>query len=168
VGVVARICAEVAEGLDALWQAGMVHRDVKPANILLDRDETAYITDFGLAKDSEGTVLTRPGQPLGSMDYMPPEQIRGDPVTGAADTYSLGCVVFECLAGRPPFADREGMRVLWAHLQDAPPDLRALLPDLPGGVADVVARALAKQPEERPASSLAFATELAAAAGAGS
>jgi serine/threonine-protein kinase len=167
-GVVARICAEVAEGLDALWQAGMVHRDVKPANILLDRDETAYITDFGLAKDSEGTVLTRPGQPLGSMDYMPPEQIRGDPVTGAADTYSLGCVVFECLAGRPPFADREGMRVLWAHLQDAPPDLRALLPDLPGGVADVVARALAKQPEERPASSLAFATELAAAAGAGS
>jgi serine/threonine-protein kinase len=167
-GVVARICAEVAEGLDALWQAGMVHRDVKPANILLDRDETAYITDFGLAKDSEGTVLTRPGQPLGSMDYMPPEQIRGDPVTGAADTYSLGCVVFECLAGRPPFADREGMRVLWAHLQDAPPDLRALVPDLPGGVADVVARALAKQPEERPASSLAFATELAAAAGAGS
>jgi serine/threonine-protein kinase len=167
-GVVVRICAEVAEGLDALWHAGMVHRDVKPANILLDRDETAYITDFGLAKDSGGTVLTRPGQPLGSMDYMPPEQIRGDPVTGAADTYSLGCVVFECLAGRPPFADREGMRVLWAHLQDAPPDLRALLPDLPGGVADVVARALAKQPEERPASSLAFATELAAAAGAGS
>jgi serine/threonine-protein kinase len=166
-GVVVRICAEVAEGLDALWHAGMVHRDVKPANILLDRDETAYITDFGLAKDSGGTVLTRPGQPLGSMDYMPPEQIRGDPVTGAADTYSLGCVVFECLAGRPPFADREGMRVLWAHLQDEPPDLRALLPDLPGGVASVVRRALAKQPEERPASSLAFATELASAAGAG-
>ena len=117
-----RICAQVADGLHALWEAGMVHRDVKPANILLDLTGNAYITDFGLAKDSDGTVLTRPGQPLGSMDYMPPEQIRGEPVTGAADIYSLGCVVFECVYGRPPFADREGMRVLWAHLQDEPPD----------------------------------------------
>ena len=81
-----------------------------PANILLDLAGNAYITDFGLAKDSEGSVLTRPGQALGSMDYMPPEQIRGEPVTGAADTYSLGCVVFECLYGRPPFGDRQGMR----------------------------------------------------------
>jgi serine/threonine protein kinase len=165
--VTARICAQVADGLDALWQAGMVHRDVKPANILLDRAETAYITDFGLAKDSEGTVLTRPGQPLGSMDYMPPEQIRGDPVTGAADTYSLGCVAFECLAGRPPFSDREGMRVLWAHLQDDPPDLLAERPDLPATVAEVIRRALAKQPADRPESSLAFARELAGAAGVG-
>jgi serine/threonine protein kinase len=160
-----RICAQVAEGLDALWQAGMVHRDVKPANILLDRAENAYITDFGLAKDSEGTVLTRPGQPLGSMDYMPPEQIRGDPVTGAADTYSLGCVAFECLAGRPPFADREGMRVLWAHLQDDPPDLLAERSDLPGAVGDVLRSALAKQPGERPDSNAAFASALASAAG---
>ncbi|MFL5828727.1 MAG: serine/threonine-protein kinase [Solirubrobacteraceae bacterium] len=163
--VAARICAQVAEGLDALWQAGMVHRDVKPANILLDQAQTAYITDFGLAKDSAGTVLTRPGQPLGSMDYMPPEQIRGDPVTGAADTYSLGCVAFECLAGRPPFSDREGMRVLWAHLQDEPPDLVAERPDLPAGVAAVIRQALAKQPADRPASNAAFAAALVAAAG---
>jgi serine/threonine-protein kinase len=158
----------VADGLDALWQAGMVHRDVKPANILLDHAENAYITDFGLAKDSAGTVLTRPGQPLGSMDYMPPEQIRGDPVTGAADTYSLGCVAFECLVGRPPFADREGMRVLWAHLQDEPPDLLAERPDVPSGVAEAIRRALAKQPGERPASNGAFAGALASAAGVAS
>jgi serine/threonine protein kinase len=162
--VAARICAQVAEGLDALWQAGMVHRDVKPANILLDQAETAYITDFGLAKDSAGTVLTRPGQPLGSMDYMPPEQIRGDPVTGAADTYSLGCVAFECLAGRTPFSDREGMRVLWAHLQDEPPDLLAERPDLPGAVGAVIRQALAKQPADRPESNVAFAAALVAAA----
>jgi serine/threonine protein kinase len=162
--VTARICAQVAEGLDALWQAGMVHRDVKPANILLDQAENAYITDFGLAKDSAGTVLTRPGQPLGSMDYMPPEQIRGDPVTGASDTYSLGCVVFECLAGRPPFSDREGMRVLWAHMQDEPPDLLAERPDLPVGIAEVVRQALAKQPAERPESNVAFAAALASVA----
>jgi serine/threonine protein kinase len=168
VGLTVRICGQVAEGLDALWQAGMVHRDVKPANILLDRAENAYITDFGLAKDSEGTVLTRPGQPLGSMDYMPPEQIRGDPVTGAADTYSLGCVAFECLAGRPPFSDREGMRVLWAHLQDEPPDLLVERPDLPAAVAEVIRRALAKQPADRPESSVAFAGALAVAAGVGS
>jgi serine/threonine protein kinase len=164
--VAARICAQVAEGLDALWQAGMVHRDVKPANILLDQVETAYITDFGLAKDSAGTVLTRPGQPLGSMDYMPPEQIRGDPVTGAADTYSLGCVAFECLAGRTPFSDREGMRVLWAHLQDEPPDLLAERPDLPGAVGAVIRQALAKQPADRPESNVAFASALVSAAGA--
>ena len=120
-----RICAQVAAGLQALWAAGMVHRDVKPGNILLDLAGRAYITDFGLVRDSQGSVLTRPGQALGSLDYMPPEQIRGEPVTGAADTYSLGCVVFECLYGRPPFAHHEGMRVLWAHLQDEPPDLSA-------------------------------------------
>ena len=90
----------MADGLQALWDAGMVHRDVKPGNILLDLAGKAYITDFGLAKDSQGTALTRPGQALGSMDYMPPEQIRGEPVTGASDIYSLGCVVFECVLGQ--------------------------------------------------------------------
>jgi len=77
------ICAQVADGLDALFRGGMVHRDVKPANVLLDTDGTALITDFGLAKDSQGTALTRPGQALGSMDYMSPEQIRGEDVTAA-------------------------------------------------------------------------------------
>ena len=139
-----RVCAQVADGLEALRKAGMVHRDVKPENILLDLDGTAYITDFGLAKDSAGTVLTRPGQPLGSMDYMAPEQIRGQPVTSAADTYSLGCVVFECLSGRPPFADRDGLQVLWAHLQDEPPDLPADRTDLSAAFGALWRTALVK------------------------
>lgn len=160
-----RICAQVADGLQALWEAGMVHRDVKPGNILLDLAGNAYITDFGLAKDSAGTVLTRPGQPLGSIDYMSPEQIRGEPVTGAADTYSLGCVAFECVQGRPPFADHEGMRVLWAHLQDEPPDLSAQRTDITPDFAQALKTALRKQPAERPRTSVEYARSLSKAAG---
>jgi serine/threonine protein kinase len=158
-----RICSEVADGLQALSDAGMVHRDVKPENILLDGSGKAYITDFGLAKDREGTVLTRPGQPLGSMDYMPPEQIRGEPVTGAADIYSLGCVVFECVDGRPPFADRDGLNVLWAHLQDEPPDPSAS--DLSPEFVRALKAALSKQPADRPRTSVEYARSLSEAAG---
>ncbi len=159
------ICVQVAEGLNALWQAGMVHRDIKPGNILLDRAGTAYITDFGLAKDSQGSVLTMPGQALGSMDYMAPEQIRGEPVTGATDIYSLGCVMFECLQGRPPFADRQGMRVLWAHLQDEPPDPCPERPEISSAFTAALKAALRKEPAERPASSVDYARSLSQAAG---
>ncbi len=162
---IVKICAQVAAGLQALWEAGMVHRDVKPANILLDLNGNAYITDFGLAKDSAASVLTRPGQPLGSMDYMPPEQIRGEPVTGAADVYSLGCVVFECVAGHPPFADQQGMRVLWAHLQDEPPDPAAQRTDIPPQFARAVKAALRKEPADRPSTSIDYARSLSEAAG---
>jgi serine/threonine protein kinase len=159
-----RICSDVAAGLEALWEAGMVHRDVKPANILLDRDGKAYVTDFGLAKDTHGSVLTLPGQALGSMDYMAPEQIRGQPVSAASDIYALGCVVYECLCGRPPFASVQGMRVLWAHLQDDPPDPLTLRPDLPPDLVRAMLLALEKEPETRPASAGEYARMLAAAA----
>jgi serine/threonine-protein kinase len=155
-----RICTEVASGLDALHAAGLFHRDVKPANILLDEDETAFITDFGLAKDTQGSLLTRPGQTLGSMDYMAPEQIRGQEIGPATDVYGLGCVLFECLSGDPPFADRQGMRVLWAHLQDPPPDLAAKRSDLPPAIGQALARALDKDPAARPASASEFAASL--------
>lgn len=161
----ARICLQVADGLQALWDAGMVHRDVKPENILLDRAGNAYITDFGLAKDSQASALTRPGQVLGSMDYMAPEQIRGEPVTGAADTYSLGCVMFECVFGRPPFGDRQGMNVLWAHLQEAPPDLSSERADLSPAFTGALLGALSKEPDRRPATSVEYARSLARAAG---
>jgi serine/threonine protein kinase len=160
-----KVTNEVASGLDALAEAGLVHRDVKPANILIDEQEIAYITDFGLAKDSQGTVLTRPGQALGSVDYMAPEQIRGDEVGAATDVYALACVVYECLCGAPPFADRQGMRVLWAHLQDEPANLCARRTDLPPDVGEVVAHALDKDPAKRPRSATAFARLLQAAAG---
>src|SRR5690242_11000731 len=108
---------------------------VSSANILLDGNGTAYITDFGLAKDTQGSLLTLPGQALGSMDYMAPEQIRGEAVNAASDIYALGCVMYECMSGRPPFADVQGMRILWAHLQDEPPDLTSLRSELPSGFA---------------------------------
>jgi serine/threonine-protein kinase len=159
--VAIRICTEVASGLDALHAAGLYHRDMKPANILLDESETALITDFGLAKDSQGSLLTRPGQTLGSLDYMAPEQIRGEEISAASDVYGLGCVMFECLSGDPPFADRQGMRVLWAHLQDEPPDLAEKRPELSPAIGQALRRALDKDPAARPASASEFAASLA-------
>jgi serine/threonine-protein kinase len=160
-----RICSQVADGLGALWKAGMVHRDIKPGNILLDPDGSAHITDFGLAKDSQGSVLTLPGQALGSMDYMAPEQIRGEQVTAATDIYALGCVMFECIEGRPPFADRQGMRVLWAHLQDEPPDPSAGRNDLPPGFSEALKLALRKDPAERPETGTDYTRSLSLVAG---
>ena len=165
VATTVRICAQVADGLEALWEAGMVHRDVKPANILLDMQGVAYITDFGLAKDSQGSVLTLPGQALGSMDYMAPEQIRGEEVTAATDVYALGCVVYECISGRPPFADRRGMKILWAHLQDEPGDPSELRSDVSPTFARAVNRALGKEVADRPARAGDYARLLADAAG---
>jgi serine/threonine-protein kinase len=159
-----RICGDVAAGLEALWAAGMVHRDVKPGNIMLDGGGTAYITDFGLAMDTQGSVLTLPGQALGSMDYMAPEQIRGETVGAASDTYALGCVMYESLSGRTPFADAQGMRILWAHLQDEPPDLRQFRPELSGEFCARLLTALAKAPDQRPATAGEYARLLATAA----
>jgi serine/threonine-protein kinase len=159
-----RICAGVAAGLEALWAAGMVHRDVKPANILLDKHGESYITDFGLAKDTQASVLTLPGQALGSMDYMAPEQIRGQSLSAAADIYSLGCVMNECICGQPPFAEARGMRILWAHLQDDPPDPRRLRGDLSPQFAQTLLLALEKDPDRRPPSAGEYARMLAAAA----
>jgi serine/threonine-protein kinase len=160
-----RICFEVAQGLEALWAAGIVHRDVKPGNILIDLDGTAYITDFGLAKDTHGSVLTLPGQTLGSLAYMAPEQLRCEPVTAAADIYSLGCVMFECLQGRPPFGDRQGMRVLWAHLQEEPPDPCSGRTDVSPEFIQALKSALNKQPDDRPGTCLEYAHSLSQAAG---
>jgi serine/threonine-protein kinase len=160
----ARICGQVAQGLQALSEAGMIHRDVKPANILLDAGETAYVTDFGLAKDTQDSALTEPGQSMGSLAYMAPEQIRGEVVTASADIYSLGCVAFECVQGKPPFADREGMRVLWAHLQDEPPDPTGP-PAPPAEFTRALKAALRKTPEERPATCVQYAQALSESVG---
>lgn len=155
---------DVAAGLEALWAAGIVHRDVKPANILLDGQGTAHITDFGLAKDTQASLLTLPGQALGSMDYMSPEQIRGEPVSAASDIYGLGCVMYECVCGRPPFAHVDGMRVLWAHLQERPPDPRAVGSELSPEASDALSSALEKDAAMRPASAGEYMRSLRAAA----
>jgi serine/threonine protein kinase len=159
------VCERVAAGLEALWAAGMVHRDVKPANILLDERGEVYITDFGLAKDTQASLLTLPGQAIGSMEYMAPEQIRGQPLSAAADIYSLGCVMNECVCGQPPFAEARGMRIIWAHLQDEPPDPRTLRPDLSAQFAQTLLLALEKEPDRRPTSAGEYARMLAVAAG---
>jgi len=153
-----------AAGIDALHGSGLVHRDIKPANILLDGD-TAYVSDFGLAKDSQASNLTRPGQALGSLDYMAPEQIRGEDVSPATDIYALGCLVIECLTGTPPFGGRPSMRVLFAHLQEPPPDISETRNDISAATAKAINRALEKEPEDRPASATGYIQSIARAAG---
>jgi serine/threonine protein kinase len=159
-----RLLAGAAAGIDALHGAGLVHRDIKGANILLEGD-TPYVSDFGLAKDSQASNLTRPGQALGSLDYMSPEQIRGEDVSPATDIYALGCVMFEILTGTPPFGGRPSMRVLFAHLQEPPPDLSTVRGDIAPPVARAISRALEKEPEDRPSSASEYVTGIARAAG---
>jgi serine/threonine protein kinase len=154
------VCLEVAEGVGALHEQSLIHRDLKPANILLDEHGRAFVADFGLAKDPHGSLITKPGQAVGTVDYMAPEQIRGEAVAPTADVYSLGCVMFACLAGRPPFANPQLVKVLRAHLGDEPPDLRAMRPGLPEELARAVTRALEKDPADRPETATAYARML--------
>jgi serine/threonine-protein kinase len=165
------IVGQVGDALDAAHAERLVHRDVKPGNILLDAPmsgvpERAYLADFGLIKRVGSTFAsTTAGQFIGTIDYMAPEQIEDGTVDGRADLYSLGCVAFECLTGSPPFADRQGMRILWAHLQDDPPDLRATRDDVTEDVAWALSRALEKEPENRPPTASAYARMIQIAAG---
>jgi serine/threonine-protein kinase len=153
---------QIAAGLAALHEHGLVHRDVKSANILLGDDGTAALTDFGLAKGRAYTVLTRPGQVLGTLEYLAPELIRGDPATPASDVYAFGCVLFECAAARTPFGDRTGLQVGMAHLADDPPDPGAARTDWSPALSAALLEALAKEPAERPAPA-AYADRLRAA-----
>ena len=149
-GDIVQLAAEIGSALDALHRCGLVHRDVKPANILLDAQGTAALTDFGLAKGRAYTVLTKPGHVLGTVDYLAPEVIRGDGASPASDIYGLGCVVFACLAGRPPFAATSPFQVAVGHLGKQPPDPCALRADAPPGLPAAVLTALSKEPTARP------------------
>ncbi len=148
------ILSQVTEALDAAHDHGLVHRDVKPGNVLLargsgDRDH-AYLTDFGLIRRSEvQTGLTKTGQFMGTIDYCAPEQIKGEEVDRRTDVYSLGCVLYECLVGEPPFKRDREVATIYAHLQEEPPKVSDGRPELPAAFDDVVAKAMAKRPEDR-------------------
>jgi serine/threonine protein kinase len=151
---VAAIVSPVASALDAAHAAGLVHRDVKPANMLLDmrpgRPEHVYLSDFGLSKETAGSgSLTGTGLFLGTVDYAAPEQISGREVSGPADQYALACAAFEMLSGQPPFVRDHSLAVLHAHLSAAPPQASTMRPGLSPAVDAVLSRALAKAPEDR-------------------
>jgi YVTN family beta-propeller protein len=136
------ICGQVASALDAAHEQGLVHRDVKPSNILLDASDRAYLADFGLSRlSSDAAKPLEVEASLGTIDYVAPEQIRGDPIDGRADVYALGCVLYECFAGSAPFSGRSDVALLYAHLEEEPP--------APTKLEDVIGRALAKDPETR-------------------
>ncbi len=160
----ASIVAQVASALDAAHAAGLVHRDVKLQNILIDampeRPEHVYLSDFGLSKKMSSTGLTASGEFLGTPDYCAPEQIRSTSVDGRTDQYALGCVAFALLTGTAPFHREDTVGTLFAHLQDAVPSAAGLRPDLPAAVDGVIARALAKSPEDRYSHCAEFAAAL--------
>ena len=171
-GRAAAIVSPVALALDSAHAAGLVHRDVKPSNMLMDvrpgRPDHVYLSDFGLSKAAlAATGLTGTGQFLGTLEYTAPEQIQGRPVDGRADQYALACSAFELLAGGPPFRREEAAALMFAHLSEPPPALSARRPDLPRRADAVLATAMAKDPAARYASCREFADALRTALGAG-
>ena len=167
-GRAAAIVSPVASALDAAHVAGLVHRDVKPANVLVDaqpgRPDHVYLSDFGLSQGAASS-LTGTGQFSGTLEYIAPEQIEGKAVDGRADEYALACAAFELLTGAPPFRRDEAMAVMYAQLSEPPPPLTSRRPDLPPAADQVFARALAKAPADRYPSCREFADALRAAFG---
>ena len=166
----AAVISPVASALDAAHAAGLVHRDVKPANMLVDvrpgRPDHVYLSDFGLAKAALSSAgLSGTGQILGTPDYMAPEQIEGQAVDGRTDQYALACTAFELLTGQTPFHRDQWMAVIRAHLSQPPPLLTSRRPELPSAANGVVVRALAKAPGDRYASCREFADALREALG---
>jgi serine/threonine protein kinase/streptogramin lyase len=144
------LCAQIAGALDAAHAKGLVHRDVKPSNVLLDEREHVYLADFGLTRRlADQGIAGEQALSLGTPAYVAPEQILGEEVDGRADLYSLACLLYECLTGEPPFRRDSEMAVLWDHLHQPPPKASDRRPSLSPTVDAVVAKALAKDPNER-------------------
>jgi serine/threonine protein kinase/6-phosphogluconolactonase (cycloisomerase 2 family) len=166
-GRATEILSQVASALDSAHARGLVHRDVKPANMLLDastdrdRPDHVYLSDFGLTKTSlAGTGLTSTGQFLGTLDYVAPEQIEGRPVDGRTDQYALACAAFELLTGAPPFRRDQGVALMYAQVSESPPLLSSRRAGLPRRADDILNRALAKAPADRYATCREFTAAL--------
>ena len=151
VGRTLYILEQAASALDAAHERDLVHRDVKPANILIESpSDRVFLTDFGVVKHTASQGLTKTGFFIGTVDYAAPEQIEGLPVDARTDVYALGCVLYECLAGRAPFDRDAEVAVMHAHLTEPPPSLRTARPDLPKDLDRVIAAAMSKTKDERP------------------
>lgn len=174
------IVSQVASALDAAHAHGLIHRDVKPANMLLDPAPSGatadpgsgtvstrhvYLSDFGISKQAMASNLTATGQFVGTLDYIAPEQIEGKPLDGRADQYSLGCAAYEMLTGTPPFRKNDALALIGAHLSEPPPLVTDYRPGLPAAVNGVLARSMAKAPGDRYRNCAEFATELGRALG---
>jgi serine/threonine-protein kinase len=145
-----RLLAQVAHALDAAHRAGLIHRDIKPQNILIGKGDHAYLADFGLIKAPDEARLTGTGQFIGTIDYVAPEQIQAEPATPASDVYALAGVLYECLTGEVPFPKPSEAATLHAHVMSPPPKVSERRPDLPPALDGVIAQGMAKDPWSRP------------------
>src|SRR3954454_23748238 len=160
-----KVLASVASALDAAHALGVVHRDVKPANVLMDPGPQVYLGDFGLARDHEGSQLTAPGQVLGTIDYMAPELLDGENVGAATDIYGLACLACETLTGTVPYLRDTDAATMYAHIVEPAPSLCARRPELPRALDEVLAAGMAKDPEDRPHSAGGLVVDMLAALG---
>jgi serine/threonine kinase PknH len=163
------ILEAVAGALDAAHAAGIVHRDVKPGNVLLGHDGTVFLADFGLAgggRSAEQATLTAPGTLIGTIDYMAPEHLDGAACEPAADVYALACMAIETLTGEVPFPRETTAAVMLAHVAHAPPSVCERRPDLPAALDDVLAAGMAKDPADRPGTAGDLAAGMRLALGA--
>jgi serine/threonine-protein kinase len=160
-----RIVEQVASALDAAHADGLVHRDVKPSNVLVTSGDFVYLVDFGIARSvsPSATGLTATGSVVGTLDYMAPERFEGGPVDGRADVYALACLLFTCLAGRPPFTAEGTAAQIWAHMNETPPKASAVNPAVPVALDEVIAKGMAKNPADRYATAGALARAAAQA-----
>jgi serine/threonine protein kinase len=157
------LALQICGGLEHAHAAGVVHRDIKPRNLLLRPDGTVKVADFGIARTADATRLTQIGSVLGTAAYLAPEQALGEEVTAAADIYSLGCVLYELLTGRTPYVFETLPELVVKHREEAISPLQKLRPEVPGQLETAVMHALARNPEYRPASAAELAQELAIA-----
>ena len=158
-----RVLTDVARALDYAHGRGFIHRDVKPANVLIDRAQNVFLSDFGLSKDMGSRGITSTGQWMGTAEYMAPEQATGRAIDFRADLYALGCVAFECVTGDVPYTSDNTLAVMMAHANADIPDVTSRNHTLPAAVDRVIRRAIAKDPDDRYPAALAFVDSLAAA-----